>query len=45
MGASREVTMPGVLDVASYILKLAKEDVQEGEYDITPMKLEKLIYY
>jgi uncharacterized phage-associated protein len=45
MGASREVTMPGVLDVASYILKLAKEDAQEGEYDITPMKLQKLIYY
>jgi uncharacterized phage-associated protein len=37
--------MASVFDVASYILKLAKKDVQEDEYDITHMKLQKLIYY
>jgi uncharacterized phage-associated protein len=38
--------MPGVIDVANYILELSKQDSEDGEYElISHMKLQKLIYY
>jgi uncharacterized phage-associated protein len=38
--------MDSVLDVANYILKISKEDPEDGEYElISHMKLQKLIYY
>ncbi|MDR3342200.1 MAG: DUF4065 domain-containing protein [Treponema sp.] len=37
--------MTSVFDVANYILQLGKENVVDGEYDLTPMKLQKLVYY
>jgi uncharacterized phage-associated protein len=37
--------MSSVFDVANYIIQLGKENVIDGEYDLTPMKLQKLVYY
>jgi uncharacterized phage-associated protein len=37
--------MTSVFDVAKYILQLGKENAVDGEYDLTPMKLQKLVYY
>jgi uncharacterized phage-associated protein len=37
--------MSNVLDVASYIIQLGRENADEGEYDLTPMKIQKLVYY
>jgi uncharacterized phage-associated protein len=37
--------LTNVFDVANYILQLGKENVADGEYDLTPMKLQKLVYY
>jgi uncharacterized phage-associated protein len=38
--------MASVVDVATYILELSKENVPDGEYElISPMKLQKLVYY
>jgi uncharacterized phage-associated protein len=38
--------MANVLDVANFILKLSREDCEDGEYElISHMKLQKLIYY
>ncbi|MDR2019490.1 MAG: DUF4065 domain-containing protein [Treponema sp.] len=38
--------MPSVIDVATYILELSKQDTEDGEYElISHMKLQKLVYY
>lgn len=37
--------MSSVFDVANYIILLGKENTDDGEYDLTPMKLQKLVYY
>jgi uncharacterized phage-associated protein len=37
--------MASVTDVAKYIVRVAQDNSEDGEYDITPMKLQKLIYF
>jgi uncharacterized phage-associated protein len=37
--------MTNVIDVAKYIIRIGLDSSEEGEYDLTPMKLQKLIYF
>lgn len=37
--------MTNVIDVAKYIIQIGLDSSEEGEYDLTPMKLQKLIYF
>jgi uncharacterized phage-associated protein len=37
--------MSNVLDVVNYIIQLGRENAVDGEYDLTHMKLQKLVYY
>jgi uncharacterized phage-associated protein len=38
--------MASVIDVATYLLELSKQDSEDGEYEfISHMKLQKLVYY
>jgi uncharacterized phage-associated protein len=37
--------MSGVLEVASYLIRLGREHTIDGEYDLTPVKLQRLVYY
>jgi uncharacterized phage-associated protein len=37
--------MSGVLEVARFIIWLGGEDMADGEYDLTPLKLQRLVYY
>jgi uncharacterized phage-associated protein len=38
--------MASVMDVATYLLELSKQNMEDGEYElISHMKLQKLVYY
>jgi uncharacterized phage-associated protein len=43
---SHAIVENSVFDVANYILEISREESEDGEFDlITPMKLQKLVYF